>query len=204
MTENAAGNRDTATMAAQLTQSSSVVIGFGAVTAAAGILVLVWPTATLGLIGIVFGVFALLNGVFQLMSAIATGEPAASRRVLLALLGVLSLIAGVLCLRHLVQTLAVLSLLLAIFWVVSGVLGIVHALASPPGHGRGWAFVAGLLSLAAGIVLLAYPSATLLVLVWLLGIELIVFGLVAVASGLQARRQEHAPAHSMQAGPHPA
>ncbi|HJQ48879.1 MAG TPA: DUF308 domain-containing protein [Amycolatopsis sp.] len=195
MTAHPTNERDPGAMAGALARSSAGIISIGVIAVIAGIAVLAWPHATAKVIAIIFGIFALINGVFQLVSAIASDGPrGAGARVLLALAGVLSLLLGIVCLRHPFQTLAILTLLLGLFWVVSGVVGVVHAAGSPEMSGRGFAIFAGVITALAGIVLLVYPSVSLTVLVWLLGLQLLVSGAVVVGWGIAARHDSRTAA----------
>jgi uncharacterized membrane protein HdeD (DUF308 family) len=181
----------------------------------AGILVLVWPGKTILVLAVVLGVWLLVVGVFRLVAAIAfdgvppdgvppdgvppDGVPhdgVHSSRVLLALLGVVAILVGILCLARPFQTATALALLLGAFWVVGGVIEFFHGIVGRV-PGRGWAMVGGVLSIIAGIVVLAYPGASLVVLAWLFGIWLIVLGAVAMAAGFAGRRDIRASQQRM-------
>jgi len=179
--------RDPSETAGRLALSPAGIIGMGVLAAAAGVLVLAWPKSTLQVLAVIFALFVLIHGVFRLVAALAVDELSGGGRVLLALLGMLSILIGVLCLRHPFQTLTVLVLLLGLYWILSGVLETVHALGSPGLPGRGWVIGGGVVSVAAGIVVLAVSSATLIVLAWLVGLQLLCYGAITVARGIQAR-----------------
>jgi uncharacterized membrane protein HdeD (DUF308 family) len=66
-------------------------------------------------------------------------------RVLLGLLGALTILVGLLCLRAPLQTAVVLGLLIGATWVVGGVIGTFHAINDGPRGGRGWRIASGLL-----------------------------------------------------------
>jgi hypothetical protein len=83
---------------------------------------------------------------------------AGGTRVLLALLGVFSLIIGLYAVRHLLVTLLALALLLGIFWIISGTVELFTALSHRGLAGRGWTALMGILSVVSGIVVLAYPG----------------------------------------------
>lgn len=164
------------------------IIGLGVITVVAGLIILLWPGVTLALMALVFGIFLLINGVFRLVSAVASEHHTSSGRAMPALLGAASILVGLLVLRHPLQTLALLTVLLGLYWIVTGVLEIVRAVSTRGMPGRGWAAAAGLISLLAGIVVLAYTAASLVVLVWLLGLQLVIWGAMEIASGFHARR----------------
>ena len=84
--------------------------------------------------------------------------------------------------------LGIFGLLIGATWVVGGVIGIFHAINDGPRGDRGWRIASGLLSVLGGAVVLIYPGASLMTLIWLLGIVLLVTGVVLVAHGLFARR----------------
>ena len=172
----------------EMARSPGGVIVFGAVSVVAGVLVLAWPGATLLAIAVVFALDVLVAGFLRLVAALSAEEIRGGGRVLLALLAIVSIIAGVLLLRHPFQTLAVLALLLGLFWVMAGVLEIVHASGARDMPGRGWAIGAGVLQIACGIFLLSFTAVSLLALVWLLGVELLVYGAIAIARGIHMRR----------------
>lgn len=189
MTADRVAGRSAQTLA-RAGHSSVVITGVGVAALAAGFVVLVWPSATLKVIAVVFGVFALLDGIFRLVSALTPDEQAAPWRVLPALQGVLSILVGIVFVRYPFQTLAVLTLVLGMFWVVSGLVQIVHGIAERGTGGR-WRIAGGALALITGILVLAYTSASLLVLVWLLGIQLILTGVLLTAWAAQIHREEH-------------
>lgn len=199
MAEGVLSQRDPAASAGRLVLSPGGVVALGAVGVVAGVVVLAWPGATLLVIAVTFAIFLFVTGVFRLVAALASVEPSGSGRALLAIVGALSILLGILFLRRPFETLAVLVLLLGLFWIVAGALEIVHALGSPGLPGRSWSIGAGVVSLAAGIVVLVFPSATLVVLVWLVGLQLLCYGAITVARGVLARRDQRLPSAARRA-----
>jgi uncharacterized membrane protein HdeD (DUF308 family) len=173
---------------AAMGSSPGAVIGAGALSVVLGVLVLAWPRATITVIAWLFALQLLVAGVLQLITAFSVDGRAGSSRVLLGLLGALSILVGLLCLRAPLQTALVLGLLIGAVWVVGGVIGIVHGIAAERGARRGWTIASGVLSLIAGAVVLVYPGAGLVTLIWLLGIVLVVDGAFLIAKGFASRR----------------
>ena len=134
-----------------------------------------------------FAIQMVATGALQLVAAFA-GDAGTGGRVLLGLLGALTILVGLLCLRAPLQTTVVIGLLIGATWVVGGIIGIFHAIEDGPRGDRGWRIASGLLFVVGGAVVLIYPGASLVTLVWLLGIVLLVTGVVLVAHGLFARR----------------
>ena len=168
----------------------ALLVVFGVITVAAGICAVVWPGITLLAAAIVFGIQLIVAGVYRLVAAFASSDVTGGTRVLLALLGVLSLIVGLYAVRHVLLTIIALVLLLGIFWIVNGVIEIFTAASHREMHGRGWRVAMGILSIIAGVVVLAIPAISLVVLVVVLSIWLIMFGLLEISLGLRIRAAE--------------
>ncbi len=81
---------------------------------------------------------------------------------------------------------AVAALVTAIGLIVSGAIRVTAALIDRP-DAWPWLFLGGLISLVVGGMAIAWPDVTVLALALLLGIRMIVFGVVEIASALQLR-----------------
>jgi uncharacterized membrane protein HdeD (DUF308 family) len=158
---------------------------FGVITVILGIMVVAWPDATLVVVAVLFAIYLIVNGIFDVFQAIGSDDRSGGIRVLLGVLGALSVFVGLLCLRAPLQTLAVIALLVGAFWMISGVIEIVTAITAPGHHW--WRLIGGLLSLVAGVIVLLNPGISLAVLTWFVGIWLIIYGIVAVVGGFALR-----------------
>src|SRR5262245_6917280 len=163
------------------------VLFFGLVTVGLGIVVLVWPDKTIVVVAVLFGIQLVIAGIFRFVTALAIDDASGGTRVLLALLGVLSFIIGIYALKHVNVTIAALALLLGIFWIVNGAIELFTAIGQRGMPGRGWTILLALLSIVAGIVVLAYPDITLLALAVVLGIWLVALGIIEIALAFQLR-----------------
>ena len=154
-----------------------------------GILVLVWPGKTVVVAAIFFGAYLLITGIAQVIFAFSL-DVSAGGRVLLFLSGAASLILAVLCFRHFGEGYAV--LLLAIWigvgFVFRGVATTVAAISDPTMPGRWWQVFVGVISLIAGVVVIASPFESILTLAIVVGIWLIVIGVFEVVSAFGMRR----------------
>lgn len=164
------------------------VLAYGILTLLAGILVLAWPSQTLLVLAVLFGVQLIISGIFRFVAALASDDLTGGTRVLLALLGVLSIIIGLWAVRHVLLTLLALTVFLGIYWVVNGVIDIFTAISHRHMPDRGWSAVMGVLSILAGILVLAYPGLTLLGLAVILGIWLLVFGIMEMTAAFRIRK----------------
>jgi uncharacterized membrane protein HdeD (DUF308 family) len=162
-----------------------LLFGFG--TILLGIVVLVWPDKTIVVVAVLFGIQLILAGIFRFVSALAIDDAPGGTRVLLALLGVLSFIVGIYALRHVNVTIAALALVLGIFWIVNGVIELFTAIGHREMPGRGWTIILSLLSIVAGIVVLAYPDISLQALAVVLGIWLVALGIIEIALAFRLR-----------------
>jgi uncharacterized membrane protein HdeD (DUF308 family) len=165
-------------------------LAFGIITVIAGIVVLTWPGPTLLVIAVLFGIELVVLGIFRFVAAFGH-DLTAGTRILYALLGVLSLIIGLYALRHILITLLALALLLGIFWVVNGVVELFAAVNHREAPHRLWISVMGILSIVAGLILLAYPGISLLVLYVIVSIWLLVFGFMEISIAFQMRSASH-------------
>jgi uncharacterized membrane protein HdeD (DUF308 family) len=161
---------------------------FGVVSIIAGVLVLAWPGPTLVVLAVLFGVELIVWGIYRLIGAITFGDAGGGARTLWAILGVLSLLLGFYALRHIVITLLALGLLLGIFWLVDGIGLIVSAVEHRGMPGRGLSLLSGVLGVIAGLVLLVWPSISILTLAWLAGLWLLVVGVMQIGVAVQLRR----------------
>lgn len=110
------------------------------------------------------------------------------------IVAVVAVLAGVLCLRHPLQTTAVLSLVLGAYWLVSGLLvGFIAIVGRDMPH-RGMAFAVAALGVVAGIVVLAFPVQSAVALARLVGLWLVLLGLAEAAAALALRSLAKRPA----------
>ncbi|MEU4095366.1 DUF308 domain-containing protein [Streptomyces sp. NPDC026673] len=167
-------------------------LGYALATLVAGVIVLVWPDETLHVLAVVIGLYLLVAGAFRFVTAFS--RPDGGSRVTAVIVAVVGVLAGVLCLRHPLQTTAVLSLVLGAYWLVSGLLvGFVAVGGRDMAH-RGMAFAVAALGIVAGIVVLAFPVESAVALARLVGLWLVLLGLAEGAFALALRSLAKRPA----------
>jgi uncharacterized membrane protein HdeD (DUF308 family) len=164
------------------------VLFFGIATLVLGILVVIQPKATIYGFALLLGIWLFVSGLFRIIVAIADRHDTGGTRWLVAILGILSVIIGIFFLRHTYETVASLTFLLGLFWVIGGIIEFVSSYGRKGLPGRGFGMVMGLLAVAAGIVTLVWPSITLHVLVYIMGFWLIVYGLLQIVTSLTIRK----------------
>lgn len=155
-----------------------------------GILVLAWPGATALAIIVVYGIFAIADGIVEIALGLgAAGRP--DNRWLLLLQGALSIIAGVVALVWPGVTAVVALYVIAIYAVVVGIIEIGGSVQlRRDGLNRWWYhLLSGGLAVVLGLILLiGHPVRGILALLWVLGVIAIVNGLALLAAAFVARR----------------
>jgi len=168
------------------------VLATGVLGIAFGAAVLIWPDVTLRVMSALTGVWLLLAGVARIIGAFLPGSGSIARHVFSGIVGVVVLIAGLICLRDLVSRLAVLALLFAVTWVLSGLTEILLGL-QRRGPARLALICVGVLSFAAGVIFLLAPDVSLATLVILTGLSSLVVGISEVVLALVLRRAAGKP-----------
>ena len=163
------------------------VLFFGIVTLALGVLVAAKPKDTIYAFAIVLGIWLFVAGLFRIVMAIADHEDSSGTRWLMAILGLLSVIIGILFLRHTEETVTTLAFLIGLFWVVGGIIEFFTAYSELGSPARGFRVGMGVLAFAAGVVTLVWPHLTLNVLAVIMGIWLIIYGILEIALSFQLR-----------------
>ena len=165
-----------------------VVVVVVVVTVALGVLVLAWPGPSILVASVLFGVYLVATGIAEVMFAFS-GHVSAAYRVLLFIAGALSSILGVLAFRHFGQGYA--TLLLALWVGIGFIFQGVAATATAIGHkdlpARGWTMFFGVITAIAGVVVLAWPLGSLVVLTLVAGIWLVVIGMTEIRGAFVMR-----------------
>jgi uncharacterized membrane protein HdeD (DUF308 family) len=159
----------------------------GVLAIAFGVVAFVAPPATIAALVLLFGAWALVDGVFHIAGAIMDRTQNRSR-LLAVLQGIVSIAAGLLALAF--PDVAALSLLLIISaWaIVSGVVEVVMAIRLREQiTGELWLAIAGILSIVFGVLLFLFPTSGAITIVWLIGAFAIVFGVAMIALGWRLR-----------------
>jgi uncharacterized membrane protein HdeD (DUF308 family) len=164
------------------------VLFFGIVTLILGVLVVLRPRDTIYAFAILLGIWLFVAGLFRMVTAIADQNDTSGARWLMAILGLLSVIIGILFLRHTEETVTTLAFLIGLFWVVGGIIEFFTAYSDHGSPARGFRVGMGVLAFAAGVVTLVWPHLTLGVLAVIMGIWLILYGVLEIALSLQLRR----------------
>ncbi|MFD5513213.1 HdeD family acid-resistance protein [Streptomyces sp. NPDC127051] len=171
----------------QLGSSWHWALGFALATLIPGILILVWPDETLHILAVIIGLQFLVAGVFRFVTAFSHGGDGGGSRLAGVLIAMIAILAGVLVLRHPMQTIGVLSLIVGVFWLLTGVLRAYTAIADRALVHRGLLFGLGMLGVVAGIVVLCFPVDSAVALTRLLGLWFVLLGVFELVMALALR-----------------
>jgi uncharacterized membrane protein HdeD (DUF308 family) len=160
----------------------------GAAALVFGILAALWPDISLTALVVLFGSFAIVYGVFNIITAVRRrrGE---RRWWALLLEGVVSVAVGTVTLIMPDLTALALVYVIAAWAILTGILEIAAAIMLRRYiRGEWWLALAGVLSVAFGAVLAIWPGVGALALVLWIGAYAIVLGILLIALGFKLRR----------------
>ena len=169
---------------AQLKGTWQATLVLGAVTLILGLIVAIHPTGSLNVIAVLLGILMIISGLFHLIRVF---DPQELHRVWLGIAGLLFIVIGVILIRHLHLTRAIIGLIIGITWIIQGLTALIGGISGGVREGRGWWIAFGVISLVAGIVVTVTPASSLDVLAVLLGIWFIIMGIFEVIGGFMLR-----------------
>lgn len=156
-----------------------------------GILAMVWPVTTAIALALLFGFWALVDGVGSIAQAF---QKDATGRVWLAVMGVLSLVAAFFAIFSPAVTAVALTWILGIWLVVRGIFELVGAFASSTLAPRWLLVVGGLLSIVLGVLFAVNPGRAAVAIAFWLGLVALAWGIAFVVLGVVVRSEKgHLP-----------
>jgi len=153
-----------------------------------GVLAFVWPGMTLAVLVLLFGAYALVDGILAIVVAVRGGT---DHRLFMGLEGVVGVLAGLATFVFPGLTALVLLYIIAFWAVLTGVLEVVAAVRLRQAITNEWGLIiGGVLSVLFGIVLIAAPGAGALAVVFVIGAYAVLFGVTLLM--LSWRLRSHA------------
>src|SRR3954469_24934663 len=159
-----------------------IMLVAGVVAAGVGILVLTKPGDSLKTLAVIAGIYFLFDSV---VAFVLTLGRASEHREFAALHGVVSLVIGLILVRHPIEGITAIAMLIGIWLVVAGSVGLVAAVRGSD-H-RAWRIGIALVPLIAGIVIVANPHIGYNTLALIAGLSLILQGVAMIALGFGIR-----------------
>ncbi len=164
--------------------SRLVAYTIGAVCLVAGLVLLFWPDRTWTVVARVAGILLVVLGVGQLVESIRTHRTERYWAVLL-LRGVINLAVGLVLVFWPSATVTVVVWLLGLDLLVTGLLGLVVSFQVPKDLGRTSLLVQSGVTIVLGILIMAWPSATLNVISVIIAVLLLITAAVMLWTGYQ-------------------
>jgi uncharacterized membrane protein HdeD (DUF308 family) len=158
----------------------------GVITLGLGIVLALKPSQSLNVISVFIGILLIIGGIFHFIRALDHEE---QHRAWIAIAGLFELVIGVVMIRHIGLTKSVIGLLIGIVWIVQGVVALMTGIMGGSKGTRGWTIAFGIISLAAGIVVVSVPENSVNALAVLLGIWFIIMGLFELVAGVVLRSE---------------
>jgi uncharacterized membrane protein HdeD (DUF308 family) len=152
-----------------------------------GIFAFIWPGITLAVLVLIWGAYALADGVMALIAAYTMheeGKPMAS----LIVVGILGIAAGVVTFLWPGMTALVLLLFIASWAVLMGIFEIAAAIRLRKHIENEWLLgLSGVVSIVFGVLMFLQPGPGALAVVWLIGSFSLVFGILLIVLGFKLK-----------------
>jgi uncharacterized membrane protein HdeD (DUF308 family) len=166
------------------------VILRGIVAIAFGVLAFAWPGVTVATMVLLFGFYALVDGLFSLLTAI--GGRHRADRWWVALEGIVGIWAGIVILRAPALSAVVLVFFISIWAMATGFLRIAAAIhLRKEISGEVWLALSGVLSVLFALMLIMRPAGGVLSLVWVIAGYALVLGVFEIMLGVELRSVRH-------------
>jgi uncharacterized membrane protein HdeD (DUF308 family) len=155
----------------------------GLATLILGLIVAFRPSGSLVVITVLLGILMMFSGVFHIIAALDGPE---QHRAWRAIAGVLFIVGGIILVRHLQFSLALIGLIVGFTWVIQGVSALIGGITQRAGQ-RGWPIFFGIVSVIAGIVVISVPVSSIVILATFLGIWFAVIGVFEMVDAFMSR-----------------
>lgn len=152
-----------------------------------GVLTFAWPGVTVTTLAWIFAFSVIAQGL-SLASAGWQSRADEKNWWILLLIGIINIVAGLVCFFNPGLTAVFLVTLMGLSWLFSGVLEVYAAIKLRKEiDNEGWLILGGLLSVAAGLVVIVRPGAGALAMAWLIATYAIVFGILLILLAYKAK-----------------
>jgi uncharacterized membrane protein HdeD (DUF308 family) len=160
----------------------------GLAAIAFGVIAFLWPGITLVALTYLFGIYAIVDGVVAIWAAFNAQDNAAPRWWL-GLSGVVSIIAGIVAFAYTGITALVLLVFIAVWAIIIGVLQLYAAIQLwKVVDNDWWLILSGILSIAFGAVLIAWPSTGALAVIWTIAWFAVFFGCMFIGLSFELKK----------------
>lgn len=169
-----------------LTRRWQLVVLRGVIAVLFGLIAVVWPEITVLALAILWGAYALFDGIAALVMGF--GEGSGTDKAYVILLGVLGVGAGVITFLWPAITVVVLLVVIAVWAIISGVMQLAAAVRLRKVVRNEWFLaVSGTVSLVLGVLLIVQPAEGAIALVIAIATFAIAWGVVLIVFGFRLR-----------------
>jgi uncharacterized membrane protein HdeD (DUF308 family) len=159
---------------------------YGVIAIILGMLAMLTPGLTGLSVIIMLGVIVLVGGIVRIIWAFQAGS--LGKGVLMFMIGGLTLLCGIALLANPLFASGVLTIMLAVYFIVDGIFEIVAGARLRPETGWGWMLFGGIVSVWLGIIIWRqFPLSGVWAIGILLGIKLFFVGLIMIMGGSAVR-----------------
>jgi len=123
-----------------------------------GVIGLLIPGATLLTVAVLFGIYLIASGMYRFITAFVANNLDSPMRWVTGVLGLVIVVAGILCLSNPFQSLITLALVIGIGWILEGIVDLVGGVRGTI-HPRWFGWLSGIVSMAAGVAMFVLPAA---------------------------------------------
>jgi uncharacterized membrane protein HdeD (DUF308 family) len=161
----------------------------GLAAIAFGVIAFFWPGITLVALTYLWGAYAIADGVIAIGAAFNASGGDAGPRWWLGLSGVVSILAGIVAFAYTGMTALVLLMFIAVWAIIIGVLQLYAASQFRKVIDNDWWLIlSGLLSIAFGAVLIAWPGTGALAVIWTIAWFAVFFGCMFIGLAFELKK----------------
>jgi len=153
-----------------------------------GFVAILWPTITFIALALVFALYIILSGIFNLIYGILGIHAVFRYWFLFIILGLFEIGVGAYALNNPTINIAALILLIGFAFIVRGVFETITAFEDMHGTShKALLAISGVLGIIAGIIVLRYPVAGSLAFTWVLGVYALITGSIQIGLAMTVK-----------------
>ena len=169
-----------------LTAAWKLLLLRGVIGIVFGIMIMIWPQATIVVLMVLIGIWALVDGVGLAAQVFAKGA-STGQRVFFGVMALLALVVALVAIFRPGLAASAVTWVIGIWLLVRGLFELVGAFSSTVAAPR-WLLVLGaLLDLVLGWLFVANPGTAAVAVAWLIGLVAVAWGIVFVVLAIAAR-----------------
>lgn len=170
-----------------------MIVGRGIIAILFGLMALAWPGVTLEILVLWFGIYALMDGIFGVISSFRAASHHQKWWFLL-IEGILGIFVGVYAFASPGATALILTVFIGAWAIITGIFEMAAAFTGPWGSGAKWTLgFAGFFSLLVGTLLFWNPLSGAISIVILIGAYAVAFGILLMILGFNLKSAKIEP-----------